>query len=50
MIEIGGGIEIGPGITINTSAPVLDILYFITDTASDFIVSENNDNFIEELP
>ena len=48
MIEIGGGIEIGPGITINTLADVLGVAYFITDTASDFLIAENNDNFIEE--
>jgi len=50
MIEIGGGIEIGPGIIINTQASVLDVAYFITDTASDFLVSETGNNFIEELP
>ena len=50
MIEIGAGITIGPGIIINTLASVFDVAYFITDTASDFLVSENNDNFIEELP
>ena len=48
MIEIGPGIVIGPGIIINGPGSVFDVAYFVTDTANDFLVTENNDNFIEE--
>jgi hypothetical protein len=46
MIEIQGGITIGPGIIIgDVSVPATN---FITDTTSDNLISETGDQFVTE--
>jgi hypothetical protein len=47
MIIIGGGITIGPGIVIGDRAAIQLINDFITED-NNFLVSETNENFIEE--
>ena len=47
MIEIGGGISIGPGITLGQVPVFVTITDFITEDSL-YLVSESNDNFIEE--
>ena len=45
-IEIGGNITIGGSIVMG-DAPI-EIAYFVTENAVDFLVSEAGDNFIEQ--
>ena len=47
MIEVGGGILIGPGITLGQVPVFVTITDFITEDSL-YLVSESNDNFIEE--
>jgi hypothetical protein len=48
MIQIGGGIEIGAGITIG-SVPVFIVTnFFVTQNDVDNLVTETDDPFIEE--
>jgi hypothetical protein len=46
MIEIGAGIELGLGVTMGTvdAFPA----FFVTESGADFLVTETNENFIEE--
>lgn len=46
MIEIGPGVELGQGVTMgNVDAfPAL----FVTESGADYLVTETNENFIEE--
>lgn len=46
MIEIGPGIELGLGVTIG-DVPAFPA-FFITESGADYLVTETNDNFIEE--
>ena len=46
MIEIGGGIEIGGQITMGDVSALAG--YFVEENGTDFLVSETNQNFIEE--
>ena len=48
MIEIQGGITIGPGITIGTVPVFVVTNFFVTQNGVDNLVTENNDPFIEE--
>jgi hypothetical protein len=45
-IVIEGGITIGGSITIG-DAPI-EVTYFVTENAVDFLISETGDNFIGE--
>ena len=47
MIEIGQGIEIGPGIIIGDTPVFFTPVLFITED-NNFLVSELDQNFIEE--
>lgn len=47
MIEIEGGITIGPGISIGNVPAFVVINEFITEDGN-YLVSQTNDNFIEE--
>ena len=46
MIEIGPGVELGLGVTMGTvdAFPA----FFVTESGADFLVTETNENFIEE--
>lgn len=48
MIEIGGGIEIGQGITIGPVPVFVVTNYFVTQNGVDNLVTETGDPFIEE--
>jgi hypothetical protein len=46
MIEIGPGVEIGLGVQMGavSAVPVL----FVTESGTDYLVTETDENFIEE--
>ena len=48
MIEIGGNIEIGAGITIGDVPAIIVYNYFVDQTGVDNLVTQNNDPFVEE--
>lgn len=48
MIEIGGGIEIGAGITLGDVPAIIQYDYFVTQNGVDNLVTQNNDPFVEE--
>lgn len=47
MIEVGGGISIGPGIALGQVPVFVTITDFITEDSL-YLVSESDDNFIKE--
>lgn len=47
MIEVGGGISIGPGVTLGQVPVFVTITDFITED-NNYLVSESDYNFIEE--
>jgi hypothetical protein len=47
MIEVGGGITIGPGIVLGQVPVFVTITDFITED-NNYLVSESGYNFIEE--
>jgi hypothetical protein len=48
MIDIGGNIEIGPGITIGDVPAIIVFNYFVTQNGVDNFVTQNDDPFVEE--
>jgi hypothetical protein len=48
MIEVGGGISIGPGITLGAVPVFVTITEFITEDSANFFVDQSDNNFIEE--
>jgi hypothetical protein len=48
MIEIGGDITIGPGITIGPVPVFIVTNFFVTQDGVDNLVSQTNEPFIEE--
>jgi hypothetical protein len=47
MIEIQGGITIGPGIIIGDTPVFFTPIFFVTEE-DNFLISETDQNFIEE--
>ena len=47
MIEVGGGITIGPGVTLGQVPVFVTITDFISED-NNYLVSESDYNFIEE--
>lgn len=48
MIEIGGDITIGPGITIGPVPVFIETNFFVTQSGVDNLVTQNDEPFIEE--
>lgn len=46
MIEIGPGVEIGLGVQIGAVSAVP--AFFVTESGTDYLVTETDENFIEE--
>lgn len=46
MIEIGGGIDIGTGITMGDVTALAT--FFVTEVTEDYLISETDQNFILE--
>jgi hypothetical protein len=47
MIEVGGGITIGAGITLGDEPAVVTVYYFTTEDGS-FLITQNDFNLIAE--